>query len=198
MSAKLKTVSHSGLVPCLHLADGTQVWDSLAIIEFAHEHVVALGRPGAIWPTDARARALARCISAEMHGGFAELRAALPMNCKLALEGKPLSPRVQEYVTRITESWADARRRFGSPSGAGPYLFGAFSAADAMYAPVVWRFHTYNVQLADPDAAAYVKSMLADPEMQAWYAMATAEDAGVVPRYDALAVELGGPVRPTA
>jgi len=173
--------SDNGLVPCLHDGD-FRVWDSLAIAEYLAER-----HPG-LWPNDPQARARARCVSAEMHSGFAALRQAMPMNVKLRLRGRTAEPEVQANIEHIVEIWSEARSRFAGDDG--PWLFGRFSIADAMYAPVVWRFHTYAVPL--PQAAAdYRDAMLAHPEMRAWEASALAETMTMP--YDALAAEYGGP-----
>lgn len=176
----LKPVAGNARVPCLH-DDGFQVWESIAIAEYLAE------RHPAMWPADAQARARARSISAEMHAGFVSLRTAMPMNLKL--KGKPPTPEVQRDIDRVIEIWEEARTRFAT--GDGPYLFGDFSVADAMYAPVVWRLHIYNVPLP-PLAAAYSEAMRAHPAMQAWYAAGILESEAHA-HYDALADEYGGP-----
>jgi len=178
----LKPLAGNARVPCLH-EDGFQIWESIAIAETLAE------RWPQMWPADARARARARSISAEMHSGFAKLRTAMPMNLKLKLKGKPATPEVQRDIDRIVEIWEEARSRFAS--GDGPYLFGDFSVADAMYAPIVWRLHIYNVDLP-PLAAAYRDTMLAHPAMQEWYADALKESEAHA-HYDQLAEEYGGP-----
>ncbi|RIX41956.1 MAG: glutathione S-transferase [Rhodocyclales bacterium GT-UBC] len=178
----LKPIAGNARVPCLH-EDGFQIWDSIAIAETLAE------RWPQMWPADARARARARSISAEMHSGFAKLRTAMPMNLKLKLKGKPATPEVQRDIDRIVEIWEEARSRFAT--GDGPYLFGDFSVADAMYAPIVWRLHIYNVALP-PVAAAYRDTLLAHPAMQEWYADALKESEAHA-HYDQLAEEYGGP-----
>lgn len=189
-NARLLSVSPSGLVPCL--IDGDQsVWDSMAIAEFMHER---LG-PGKVWPADPVARTHARCISAEMHSGFPDVRAELSMNIGYVLpSGAPpvaLSPRCTAQLGRIFELWRDARTRFGVPSGAGPFLFGAFSAADAMYAPIAFRIRTYGVRVDEPVAAAYVAALLGDAHMSEWERAALVETDGTVAKYDATAAALG-------
>jgi len=178
----LKPLAGNARVPCLH-EDGFQIWESIAIAETLAE------RWPQMWPADARARARARSISAEMHSGFAKLRTAMPMNLKLKLKGKPATPEVQRDIDRIVEIWEEARSRFAK--GDGPYLFGDFSVADAMYAPIVWRLHIYNVALP-PVAAAYRDTLLAHPAMQEWYANALKESEAHA-HYDQLAEEYGGP-----
>ena len=179
---ELRPVSGNARVPCLH-DDGFQVWESLAIAEYLAE------RQPAMWPAERRARARARSISAEMHSGFAKLRTAMPMNLKFRLKGKPAAPEVQRDIDRIVEIWEDARNNFAS--AAGPYLFGDFSIADAMYAPIVWRLHIYNVPLP-PVAAAYRDTLLAHPAMQAWY-QAALQETEAHAHFDQRAEEYGGP-----
>jgi len=177
----LKPLAGNARVPCLH-DNGFQIWDSLAIAEYLAE------QNPAFWPVDRLARARARSICAEMHSGFAKLRTAMPMNLKLKLKGKPATPEVQRDIDRIIEIWEEARSKFAT--GDGPYLFGDFSVADAMFAPIVWRLHIYNVALP-PLAAAYSASMLAHPAMQEWYAAALLESEAHA-HYDNLAAEYGG------
>ncbi|MDR3497336.1 MAG: glutathione S-transferase family protein [Ancalomicrobiaceae bacterium] len=157
--AEILAVSPSGRVPCL-IDGGIFVWETLAIIEYVaetHPHL-------AIWPRDRAARAVARAISNEMHAGFMGLRSACPMNLRRRFAWRDRGAAAANDVARITQLWRDARRRFGQD---GPFLFGAFSAADAMYAPVVYRLDGYSWPL-DADIAAYVAAMLDLPEMRAW------------------------------
>lgn len=174
--------SANGLVPCLHVGE-FQVWDTLAIAEFL------AGRHPEMWPSDELTRARARSVSAEMHAGFGALRSAMPMNIKLRLQGRPADPAVKADIDRVTEIWQEARERFAGSRG--PWLFGEFSVADAMYAPVVWRFHTYNVPLSGA-AAAWCEAMRAHPAMRAWEAAALAEGEALA-HYDAVAADFGGP-----
>ena len=177
----LTPLAGNARVPCLH-EDGFQIWESIAIAETLAE------RYPAMWPADARARARARSISAEMHAGFTHLRSAMPMNLKLKLKGKPATPEVQRDIDRISEIWSEARTQFATADG--PYLFGSFSVADAMYAPIVWRLHIYNVTLPAL-AASYRETMLAHPAMGEWYAAALAESEAHA-AYDRLADDYGG------
>lgn len=181
-NAALKPISGNARVPCLH-DDGFAVWESIAIAEYLAE------RHPTMWPADAQARARARSISAEMHAGFAKLRTAMPMNLKLKLQGKPAAPDVQRDIDRVIEIWQEARTQFAT--GDGPYLFGDFSVADAMFAPVVWRLHIYNVPLP-PVAAAYSEAMRTHPAMLEWYEAAL-QESEAHPQYDSLADEYGGP-----
>lgn len=164
--AKEEVLRHSpsGKVPCL-VEGGVRVWDSLAILESLAET-----RRG-LWPEAPAARAMARSISAEMHSGFSELRTHMSMNIRKRHPGKGRTPAVLAEIARITGMWSECRSRFG---GAGPFLFGRFSAADAMYAPVVLRFRTYEVELP-PDCRAYADAVLALPAMRDWIADAERE-----------------------
>jgi glutathione S-transferase len=151
--------SPSGLVPVLWRGK-LAVWDSLAIMETVHEWHPDRG----VWPQDAAARAFARCAAAEMHSGFRDLRANMPMNIRASHPGKGLTPGVQANIDRIVRLWTEARTRFGA---GGPFLFGAFSACDAMYAPVVMRFKTYGVAL-EGEAAKYAAAMRESAGVSAW------------------------------
>jgi glutathione S-transferase len=137
--ARVSKVSGTGKVPAL--ADGSvHVWESLAILEYlAEKHPHAH-----LWPADPAARALARAIAAEMHAGFGPLRRHLPMNMWRPVTPRQLTPEVETNVRRIEAIWTDCRRGYGADGG---FLFGGFGAADAMYAPVVSRFHTYGVEV---------------------------------------------------
>jgi len=181
-NASLKPLAGNARVPCLH-DDGFQVWESIAIAEYLAE------RYPQMWPADPKARARARSISAEMHAGFVSLRTAMPMNLKLTLKGKTPTPAVQRDIDRVIEIWQEARMQFAV--GDGSYLFGDFSVADAMFAPVVWRLHIYNVPLP-PVAAAYSEAMRAHPAMQEWYAAGIRETEAHA-HFDVLAEEYGGP-----
>ena len=162
--------SPSGFVPTLK-DDELTIWESLAICEYLAEKF-----PDAnLWPKDPSARAIARSVSNEMHSGFSALRTNMPMNVRGNLPGKGRAPGVQEDINRISAIWRDCRTRFGQN---GPYLFGAFSIADAMYAPVASRFVTYQVDL-DADAKAYVNTLWSDPAMAAWVEGARREPWGI-------------------
>lgn len=157
--AEIERWSPSRLVPVLWKGDQA-VWDTLAIAEALHEWFPEKG----VWPRDAVARAFARSAAAEMHSGFRDLRSAMPMNIRASHPGKGMKPEVQANIDRIEKVWGEARARFGA---GGPYLFGAFSAADAMYAPVVTRFKTYAVKV-QPETQRYCDAMLAAPGVRAW------------------------------
>jgi glutathione S-transferase len=151
--------SPSGLVPVLWRAEQA-VWDTLAIVETLAEWYPGHG----VWPADAGARAFARSVSAEMHAGFRSLRSTMPMNIRAAHPGKGLTPETAADIARIEALWGEARRRFGAD---GPFLFGAFCAADAMYAPVVTRFATYGVALSK-EGERYCAAMRAAPGVRDW------------------------------
>jgi glutathione S-transferase len=160
-------ISGTGKVPVLVDA-GVRVWESLAILEYLAEKFPAVG----LWPADAAARAHARAIAAEMHAGFVPLRRHLPMNMSRPVQPRDLPPEVRSNVLRIEALWADCRTRFGR---GGPFLFGAFGAADAMYAPVVSRFHTYGVEVAMDGSRAYMTAVMALPAWGEWHAAAVKE-----------------------
>jgi glutathione S-transferase len=167
---QVKAHNPSGKVPALVDGEGgnaLQVWESLAIMEY-----VADLRPDlAIWPRDRAARALARSIASEMHAGFSALRNACPMNLGKRHAPKDRGAKVAADVARVTQIWNDCRARFGA---GGPFLFGAFTAADAMYAPVCTRFRGYSISL-DPVSEAYCDAIYALPAFKAWRAAALQE-----------------------
>jgi glutathione S-transferase len=164
--ARLSKVSATGKVPAL-LDGDVHVWESLAILEYVAEKY-----PHArLWPADPAPRALARAIAAEMHAGFAPLRRALPMNMWRPVIPRQLTPEVKANVRRIEEMWIDCRTRYGA---GGAFLFGGFGAADAMYAPIVSRFHTYAVEVGEA-ARAYMDAVMALPAWGEWRAAALAE-----------------------
>ena len=156
--------SPSGKVPCLIEGD-LLIWDSLAICEYTAELAPQL------WPANAAARAEARAVSAEMHSGFTALRQNMPMNVCAEKPGAGRTPETEADIDRILALWESCRARHGV---SGPFLFGTFSIADAMYAPVVWRFNTYAVE-ASSAARAWMDAMLALPAMQEWRAAAATE-----------------------
>ncbi len=163
---RILSITQSGKVPALIDGDIT-VWDSLAIIEYITERF-----PEArLWPEDRASRAHARAISAEMHSGFMPLRNECGMNIHRPVRAKALSDEARANVTRIQQIWTACRERYGS---LGPFLFGAFSGADAMYAPVVHRFRTYAIEVKPP-VREYMDTMLALPAFQEWTNAALAE-----------------------
>ena len=157
--------SPSGRVPALR-QDNLTIWESLAICEYIAELVPDRH----LWPTDPAARAVARAVSAEMHAGFSNLRAEMPMDCRARRSQAPTSA-VQQDIDRIFVLWQTCRQQFGQ---GGEFLFGEFSIADAMFAPVTSRFVTYDVALT-PAAQAYVNAVWGLPAMQEWLSAAEAE-----------------------
>lgn len=157
--AAVREFTPAGRVPVLVLGD-TAVWDSLAIAETVAER----WPEKALWPQEAGARAHARSVCAEMHAGFAQLRDAMPMNCRAMGRRVALTEGVAADIERIFAIWSDCGRRYGTETG---WLFGRFGVADAMYAPVVLRFRTYGVTV--PEAAAhYPARLLESDRLQAW------------------------------
>ena len=164
--AAIKAHSPSGRVPVLKDGD-REIWDSLAIGEYLAERFPEAG----LWPADAGMRALARSICAEMHSGFPALRGGMPMNLRARLPGKGRSPEVGADIARVQEIWETCRGRVGED---GLFLFGGFTLADAFYAPVVSRFHTYDVATGDV-CRAYAEAVWAWPDLQDWAAAASKE-----------------------
>jgi glutathione S-transferase len=164
--ANIRALARSEKVPCLHHGRRV-VWESLSILEYLAE----LFPDSHLWPRDRGARADARSLAAEMHSGFTELRNAWSMNLRRKKAPKLLDGAAQDQAKRIEEYWRRMRAAHGQ---GGPFLFGAFTAADAMYAPVVTRFDTYGGTLA-PETRAYCDAILATDGMRQWYTEAAAE-----------------------
>jgi len=163
---RVSKISGTGKVPALD-DNGVHVWESLAILEYLAERFPA----AKLWPADPAARAHARAISSEMHAGFLPLRRACPMNMWRPVKRRELGEDAQSNVRRIAAMWAGCRERFGD---GGPFLFGPFGAADAMYAPVVARFHTYDVEV-DKVTRAYMDAVIGLPAWKEWTAAALKE-----------------------
>lgn len=158
--------SRAGRVPVLHHG-GITVWESLAILEYLAESY-----PGArLWPSAIARRAMARAVASEMHAGFPRLRSHCPMNMRRAKGRIELPPDVAADVARIEEIWRNCREAGGE---GGPFLFGRFTAADAMFAPVVSRFEVYDLAVS-PDARGYMEAVMALPAWQSWKSAAEAE-----------------------
>ena len=171
---RLLSFSRSGKVPAL-IDDDLTIWDSLAIIEYLAERF-----PEAkLWPQDRAARAHARSVSAEMHSGFLPLRNECGMNLHRPVGSIALSEDARANIARVEEIWSDCRERYGRQ---GPFLFGAFSGADAMYAPVVHRFRTYAVKVG-PIVRAYMETMMALPAFREWTEAGLAETL-VIERFE--------------
>jgi len=160
---RIARYSPAGRVPVLIDGD-LAIWDTLAIAEYVAEKFP----DKQLWPADRAARARARSLCAEMHAGFGALRTRLPLNVELSL-ALTIDNEVRRDITRIHDMWSACRREYG-----GPFLFGAFSIADAYFAPVVLRFASYGVTTPEP-ARAWVDTMLALPALQAWIAEAKSE-----------------------
>jgi glutathione S-transferase len=166
--------SHSGKVPALIDGDVT-IWDSLAIIEYVAEKFPE----SRLWPEDRASRAHARSISAEMHSGFAALRSECGMNLHRPVGAIALSDEARGNIARIEQIWLECRARYGT---SGPFLFGAFGGADAMFAPVVHRFRTYAIEVA-AEAKAYMATMMSLPAFQEWTSAGLAETI-VIDRFE--------------
>lgn len=171
----LRQFSPTGKVPALHHGD-IVVWDSLAICGYLADLFPDAG----LWPADPAAKAMARSISAEMHSSFQALRSQFPMNIRKNVPGRPVSAEAQADIDRVVGLWRECRERFGKSAGA--FLFGRFTIADAMYAPVVTRFRTYQFAL-DREADAYCDAVTALPAMREW-AEAAKNEPMVIKQYE--------------
>jgi glutathione S-transferase len=165
-SAELSRHSPTGRVPVLRDRE-LVIWDSLAICEYVAERFPAAG----LWPAEVSDRARARSVSAEMHSGFAALRNALPMNVRATGRKVKIDAAVEQDIARVCTIWRECRTLYAD---CGPWLLGAFSIADCMYAPVVMRFHTYGVACGVQERA-YVATMLGHPALKSWISAAAAE-----------------------
>jgi glutathione S-transferase len=166
--------SPSGKVPALQHGE-LVIWESLAIGEYLAERF-----PEAqLWPAAADARAIARAVSHEMHGGFAALRSHLPMNVRSSFPTRGVTPEAQADINRIAAIWRDCRKRFGE---SGDFLFGRVGIADAMFAPVVSRFRTYKIEL-DDESQRYADAVWALPAMQEW-ALAARNEPMIIEKYE--------------
>lgn len=161
---RIRARSPSGRVPVLIDGD-LAIPETIAILEYLHDRYPAKG----IWPSQRVERARARAIAAEMHGGFTALRSAAPMNLRASHPGKVDLDRIATDLRRIEQIWGDCTQRSG-----GPYLFGSFTAADAMFAPIATRIRTYSLPVSDA-AAEYVEAIYALPAFQEWLAEAVKE-----------------------
>ncbi|MDJ0555896.1 MAG: glutathione S-transferase family protein [Microcoleaceae cyanobacterium MO_207.B10] len=161
--------SPTGLLPVL-LDGEIKVWESLAICEYVAEKFATF-----LWPKDDAARAMARAISAEMHAGFPNLGRYMPMDCRGSYSEPGMIPEVKPEIDRIDNMWRECREKFGA---GGDMLFGKFTIADAMYAPLVSRFATYQIKL-NPVAQAYAEAVWALPDMQEWLAAAAVEPENI-------------------
>jgi len=162
---EIRRYSPSGKVPVLIDGD-LKVWESLAICEYVADRFAS-----DLWPADVAQRAIARSICAEMHAGFQNLRENMPMDCRNRYPGEGMTDGVQAEIDRIFAIWRECRQKFGT---GGDMLFGKFTVVDAMFAPVVMRFVTYEVKL-DSEAKAYTDAILSLPAIQEWVAAACSE-----------------------
>lgn len=166
MPELMKQWTTADKVPVLH-DGGLVIWDSLAICEYVSERYL----DGQGWPAALESRAVARACSAEMHSGFFALRSQLPMNCRALGRRVEMTAELQREIARIDNLWSGLRLQHAAD---GPWLFGAFSIADCMFAPVAFRFRTYDVSLSE-NAANYRDTLLAEKQMQRWLEQAKAE-----------------------
>ncbi|MBE9185406.1 glutathione S-transferase family protein [Microcoleus sp. LEGE 07076] len=167
--AEIRRYSPSGKVPVLIDGD-LKVWESLAICEYVADRYA-----DDLWPADIAVRAIARSICAEMHAGFQNLRENMPMDCRNRYPGEGMTPGVQAEIDRIFAIWRQCRQKFGT---GGDMLFGKFTVVDAMFAPVVMRFVTYEVKL-NAELKAYAEAILALPAIQEWLAAAYTETESI-------------------
>jgi glutathione S-transferase len=170
---RLSQYTPAGLVPVLIDGD-THVWETLAIMEYLADKFPDT----AVWPADMKLRAHARAISSEMHAGFGALRRQCPVNFRRPIRERALPEAAQANVKRVDEMWSECRAKHG-----GPFLFGKFCAADAMYAPMVARLNTYG-QKVSREALAYMETMMALPAWAEWRKGALAE-SWIVPEDEA-------------
>ncbi len=167
---EIRKYSPAGKVPILIDGDDT-IWESLAILEHLADRFPHAG----LWPSEPRARSFARSAATEMHGGFQPLRQHCTMNLWLPVKARPMPPEVHANMKRIETLWAECRARFGkNAKEVGPFLFGAFGNVDAMYAPVVARFHNYGLPVG-AETRAYMDAVMATPAWREWYAAAMKE-----------------------
>ena len=171
--ARVAAYTPTGLVPVLIDGD-VQVWETLAIMEYLAEKFPDKH----LWPADVKARAQARAISSEMHAGFGALRSECPVNLRRPIRERALPEAARANVARVDAMWSDCRAKYG-----GPFLFGKFCAADAMYAPMVARLNTYG-QKVSREALAYMETMMALPAWAEWRAAALKE-TWIVPEDEA-------------
>lgn len=172
--SELSVYFSNGKVPVL-IDDDLSIWDSLAICEYVSD----VHLEGKAWPKDWAARGIARSVCAEMHSSFAAMRSEMPMNCRRPPAAIELSAAARADIERIKEIWKKCRKEYG---GDGDWLFADFSIADAIYAPVALRFHTYAIEL-DETSAAYVQSILEHPDVIDWM-RAGAEESEIIAEYE--------------
>lgn len=165
-ASKIDQYSPSGKVPVLIDGD-IKVWESLAIGDYIAEKFPDKN----LWPKDPKARAAARSVSSEMHAGFQALRGAMPMNCRVKMKSRAVASNVTNEIERIQSIWTECRKTYGK---SGPFLFGHFTVADAMYAPITVRFNSYSVHLTELPTS-YMNTISSLPAMHEWMQAALAE-----------------------
>lgn len=163
---EIERYTNAGRVPVLHDKD-LVVWDSLAICEYVSEQYLS----GKGWPADSQARAKARSCCAEMHSGFFALRNQMPMNCRAVNRRVPMTAELEKDIRRIDQIWTQMRNEYAD---LGPWLFGDFSIADCMFAPVVFRFFTYDANVSETSQQ-YMSTLLGHPDVQDWLGEARTE-----------------------
>lgn len=163
--AAISKESPSGKVP-VYIENGLTIWDSLAICEYMAETYPEKN----CWPADKKQRALARSVSNEMHSSFMTIRTTLFMNCRMQMVYKDITPKLEAELERVKQIWRDCR----SQNPDGPFLFGAFTIADAMYAPMVIRFNAYGIETGATERD-YIRTMLSVPALQEWMQQGKAE-----------------------
>lgn len=166
----LRTYTTAGQVPVL-LVNGIKIWDSMAIVEYlAEQHPER-----ALWPLSLTSRSIARSVANEMHSSFLHLRHNLPMNCRTQIQGLKIGQKTQRDINRVCEIWKECRSYFGTR---GDFLFGNFSIADSMFAPVVLRFKSYGIEVGEQEQQ-YMENMLCLPQIQEWIAAGKQESTHV-------------------
>jgi glutathione S-transferase len=167
---KLLALTPAGKVPAVKISDEDFIWDSLAIVEYFND----LYPEKEFWPKDIKERAHARSISAEMHSGFQALRSIMPMDCLNTYDKPEMTAELKKDIERVITIWSDCRKQY---TAKGPFLFGKYSAADMMYAPVVFRLKGYQIDLPDI-IDEYCNTVIAHPDVQEWLIECDANDKG--------------------
>ena len=167
---KLNALSPAGKVPTLKIGEDQFVWDSLAIAEFFND----ISQDTSYWPTDIEERAHARSVSAEMHSGFVALRSIMPMDCLNKYDRPEMTSDLKKDIDRVVEIWSECRNKYAAK---GSFLFGEYSIADMMYAPVVFRFKGYGIELPDV-IETYCSAIISHPDVQDWLEECDPNDKG--------------------
>lgn len=167
---KLNALTPAGKVPTLQIGENQYVWDSLAIAEYFNDFCPDIN----YWPTDINERAHARSISSEMHSGFVTLRSIMPMDCLNKYDSPEMSSDLKKDIDRVIQIWTDCRNQYAAK---GPFLFGEYSIADMMFAPVVFRFKGYGIELPDV-IETYCFAVTSHPDIQEWLEECDPNDKG--------------------